>query len=335
MVYRESERGTRVTTVETNGGNDQITIVDATTGTRASILTSVGFNCYSFRPVVDGAAVDVIWAEEGFGPRSELSLHGIPLLFPFAGRLRGDSFSYHGRSYRVTGAGSAGGNVFHGFVISRPWRVVEQSDDRGTGEFQASVDDPSLLTQWPADFRIRVTYRVAGTSLLCDVAVDNPDDKPLPFGFGTHPYFRLPLGAGDPEACVITIPAAEVWAHEGALPTGERAAVTDREDFRAGMRFGDLRWDGVLTGLAVADDGLVHATIEDPSSGLVVEQTFPPAYRNAVVWTPPHRGAVAVEPWTTVPNAFELSARGIDTGLIELPPGGRWESRITIAASKR
>lgn len=309
---------------------DPVTLVDATTGATASILASVGFNCYSFRPVIDGRGLDVIWAEPGFGPESELSLHGIPLLFPFAGRIDGGSFSFRDKRYRLTGAMIAGGNAIHGFVISRPWRIVARSDDAVTGEFQASVDDPSLLAQWPADFRIRVSYRVRRASLICDVEVANPDDEPLPFGFGTHPYFRIP--DGDPDAA-IAIPARAFWAHEGSLPTGDVVAVGEQQDFRGGKLFGSVSWDGVLTDLVVADDGLVHTSVALPGSGYRVEQTFPPLVRNAVVWVPPHREAIAVEPWTTVPNAFALMERGIDPGLVMLEPGETWSTRITIGAS--
>ena len=316
------------------GGADVITIVDEAAGAGASILTGVGFNCFSFRPVVAGAPVDVIWAEEGNGPHSAPDLNGIPLLFPFAGRLAGDTFTWDGKTCRVTGALTPGGNVIHGFVLSRPWRVVERSADAVTGEFRASIDDPSLLAQWPADFLIRVTYRVTGSSLICDVRIENTDARPLPFGFGTHPYFRLPLGGADAAGCVVTIPAAEQWLHDGGLPTGERVPVPAAKDARGGRAFGDVTWDGVYTGLETAGDGMVHTTIDDPVSGIRVEQTFGPELRNCVAWAPPHGEAIAVEPWSTVPNGFALLERGIDPGLIVLAPGDSWETRITITARR-
>jgi aldose 1-epimerase len=308
-----------------------ITIEDSGSGTRAEILPGVGFNLFSFRPVVEGVAVEVIWAEEGFGPASTLSLHGVPLLFPFAGRLQGDTFTFEGNEYRVTGSEVYGGNVAHGFVLSRPWRVVHAAADEAAGEFHASVDDPSLLEQWPADFRIQVTYRVQGASLISDIVIENPDTRPLPFGFGTHPYFRLPIGDGSRPDATITVPASEVWTHVDGLPTGERAPVTGSEDLREGVRFADLAFDGVLTGLAVEDGGLVHTRIADPVSGLTVDQSFDPVFRNAIIYTPVHGEAVAVEPWTTVPNAFALGDAGIETGLNVLAHGEKWATRITIS----
>ena len=318
---------------EQMSGDDVVTIRDDATGSSASILTTVGFNCFRFIAIAGDSNIDVLYAEEEFGPESTLSLHGIPLLFPFAGRLKGEWFEFQGREYHITGVAlNFGGNVAHGFVLSRPWRIVHQAENEVTGEFHASVDDPSLLEQWPADFRIQVTYRVVGAGLISDIVIENPDDDPLPFGFGTHPYFRLPA---DPKAAlesVVTVPAAEVWDHDGGLPTGNRLEAAGRTGFRDGKRFSELVFDGVLTALKVRADGLVHTSIDDQASGFRIDQSFPPVFQNCVIYTPEHRGAVAVEPWTTVPDAFSLSARGIETGLIVLPPGEQWATRIVIKA---
>lgn len=226
-----------------------ITITDEATGSRATIQPAAGFNCTSFRPVVAGAAIETVWAEPDFGPHSRPSRSGIPLLFPFAGRLRGQELAFRGRTYRVEGAQLNNGNPIHGFVLNRPWRVTEQATNRLTAEFQASVDDSSLLDQWPVDFRIAVTYAVAGAALSCEVDIANPDERPLPFALGTHPYFRLPLGGGDRAACRITVPAAASWELDGGIPTGKVEPVGANLDLRRGARFGDLGVDAVLTDL--------------------------------------------------------------------------------------
>jgi aldose 1-epimerase len=302
---------------------------DETSGAEATILPGYGFNCVSFKPVVAGEPIEVIWSEEGFGPGSRASRSGIPLLFPFAGRLRGAEFAFQGRSYRVEGAQINDGNAIHGFVLNRPWRVVAQGANSVIGEFQASVDDPSLVKQWPADFRVAVTYAVAGSALTCDVEIVNPEDTPLPFAFATHPYFRVPLGGPDPNACVVSVPAATSWELDGGIPTGKREAVGGTLDLRDGTRFGDINLDAVLTDLD-ADHGVVRTMIEDPASGRRLTQTFPDTFPHVVVYVPPHREAIAVEPYTSTPNPFALEAEEIDTGLRELQPGETFAARIEI-----
>ena len=113
----------------------------------------------------------------------------------------------------------------HGFVIDRPWRLVDQTGTLAVGEFQASVDGPEILDHWPADFRIAVAYELVGHVLTSEVRIENTGTSALPFGFGTHPYFRVPFAVrGTADHCLVTVPAANYWELSKTLPTGGQAA---------------------------------------------------------------------------------------------------------------
>lgn len=309
-----------------------ITIRDAESGAAAQVLPEYGCNCCSFRPVVDGQEIETLWAEPGFAPGHRPSRSGIPILFPFAGRLRGRSFRYAGRDYALRDVQFNGENAIHGFVLGRPWRVVEQARDRLAATFQLSVDAPALAPQWPADFRITAAYRVFGATLRAAYTVENPDERPLPFGFGIHPYFRVPLGGTSTADCIVRVPAAAMAPTDDALPTGETVHIDAARDLRAGVRYGDLTLDDILTGLA-GSGGRVATSIHDPGSGRTLTQTFDADFPYGVVFTPPHREAIAVEPYTTLPNAFELTEAGVDAGLRTLAPGETWTGRVEITLS--
>ena len=135
-----------------------ITITDEDSGSSARVLVSLGYNCFSLRPVLEDGPREMLWSDSGFelGDKRP-SGSGIHLLFPFPGRIGGAAYEFGGREYNLE-PGDAFGNAIHGFVFNRPWRVVEQSASRAVGEFQASVDDRSILERWPGDFRIRVSY---------------------------------------------------------------------------------------------------------------------------------------------------------------------------------
>ena len=57
---------------------------------------------------------------------------------------------------------------------------------------------------------------------------------------------------------------------------------------------------------------------------------FDECFRECVVYNPPHREAICIEPYTCAPDAFHLMARGIDTGLRVLEPGAAFRARIEI-----
>ena len=213
---------------------ETITLTDAASG-RTPRSSARGFNCYSFETATPTGKLETLWAVPDFATGGgKPSGSGIPLMFPFAGRIRGTSFDFEGKSY-VLEAGDGLGNAIHGFVMSRPWRVTEQKADRVVGQFQASVDDASLLRHWPADFRITAEYRVTGNSLVSEFAIENPDTKPLPFGFGTHGYFRLPLGGARRRGLR--------GDRAGRVELGADRAAADRQEDVAGGRRATRAWD--------------------------------------------------------------------------------------------
>ena len=309
---------------------EPVTLTDAQTGATAQILNGLGFNCFSFRPVVGGEAIEVLWSEDSFlSGEAKPSHSGIPILFPFPGRLRGSFLAYEGGTYPL-GSDDGRGNAIHGFVLNRPWRIIEMLPQRTTGEFHASVDEPGLIKRWPGDFRITVTYELRGNALGCEIEVHNPGATRLPFGLGLHPYFRVPLGAGgQADDCRVTVPAAEYWELRNMLPTGRRLPATDCGNLAAGIRFADMRFDDVFTGLATSD-GQVRTRIGDPHSGRTLEMTFDPTFGECVIYNPPHREAVCIEPYTCVPDAYELQATGIGAGLRVLNPGKQFRTHFEI-----
>lgn len=311
---------------------ENVTLSDPKTGSRASILAGFGFNCYEFVANVNGREVDVIWSAPEFASGNErASGSGIPLLFPFPGRLRGSVFHWDGRDYQLE-AGDGRGNAIHGFVLNRPWRVIEQSAIRVVGQFQASVDDPAVLDQWPADFRVTATYELVGNRLASTFLFENPDDRPLPCGFGTHPYFRLPFGGPSSDSCLVTIPASKHWELVDMLPTGKCRELAEAVAYQRGLRFGDMKFDDDFGGL-VFDGEDCTSQIVDPASNTQLSMRFDQSFRELVVYTPPHRGAVCVEPYTCVPGTVGLDVPGVDFGLRVLQPGESFTSRVDLEIS--
>lgn len=307
--------------------HEPVTIRDAASGASAKISPQVGFNCYSFMAPSASGPIETLWSAADFpGGQARPSGSGIPLMFPFAGRIRGTSFEFEGRRYELT-AGDGQGNAIHGFVIDRPWRVVSTAADRVVGTFQASVDEPEVLKHWPADFRITAEYRVTGNRLLSDYTIDNPDTKPLPFAFGTHPYFRVPLGGKSAAECAMTVPVARTWELVGLLPTGKTSPAP--AELARGMAFAEMKFDSVFDQIRF-ENHRAAAKVHDPASGRTLTMTFDDQFPAAVVYNPPHREAVCIEPYTTVPDPFFLKAQGIEPHLRVLPPGESFRTRIEI-----
>lgn len=309
--------------------SDQVVTIKDANGTYARVLVSLGFNCFDFRVVTDTGPVPVLWSEDGFDQGDKrASGSGIPLLFPFPGRIAGTTFVWDGQQYPLS-AGDGRGNAIHGFVHERPWRVVERSPSRVIGQFQAGVDDAKLLDLWPSDFCVTADYRVSNNSLLADYRLTNCGEAPLPCGFGTHPYFCVPLGGASAADCLVSLPVTTAWELADMNATGGTSLLTEYKQFAKGLPFEDMQFDNVFGGLGF-EDSQCRTAISDPHSGRTMTMTFDNTFREIVVYTPPHRQAICIEPYTCVPDSFRLAREGFDAGLRVLDPGESFATSVRI-----
>jgi len=311
-----------------------VILTNSASSATARILPEAGFNLYQLQIPVGSRTVDVLDATPDFETTGQHPTRsGIPLLFPFPNRIRGAKYNWEGREYVLEGIHQDGqGNAIHGLVIDRPWRVIERDDDSVVGQFQLSVDAPDRRAVWPADFLFEVRYELHESALRCDVRVANPDRVPLPFGFGTHSYFKVPLAAGSQrDDCLMQAPAAEEWELINCLPTGKRRPVSGRRDLREGQELKDLKLDDALTGLA-AKGKQIATVVMDPTAGLEVRQTFDAAFGELVVYTPPHGRSVCLEPYTCTTDAVHLAEQGIASGWRVLAPGAEFRTWFQISA---
>ena len=180
-----------------------------------------------------------------------------------------------------------------------------------------------------------MSYEVLGRELASEIRYANTGDAPLPCGFGTHAYFRLPLADGsDPEETRVQAPVVEMWEADAMLPTGRKLPATGSNELASGGPLAGRQFDTYFTGLPTDADGLIRTRLTDPTSGRVATQTFGPAFKQLVVYTPPHRQAICLEPYTCLPDPFRMLAKGYETGWRILQPGEAVETVVRIGVSR-
>jgi aldose 1-epimerase len=307
---------------------------------RASVAPAHGCNCFSWQVERGGTVFDLLYADPQFFAGAKPTRSGIPVLFPFPNRLRDGRFTWAGKEYRQPLNDPAGKNAIHGFACRRPWRVVAQGADSEaawlTAEFQGSVDAPDSIPHWPADYRIRLTFRLGADMLRISAAVDNPDRVPLPFGLGYHPYFRLPAVAGDrAEDYLAQAAASWLWELRDSLPAGPLLPVDAARDLRRPRRVADLQLDDVWHCPVAASDprsaDVYRASVFRPGPvPEVLRLETGAAFRELVGFTPPHRQAICFEPYTCTTDAINLQQRGVDAGLLVLQPGEQWQGEVKM-----
>jgi len=296
---------------------------------RAVIVPEAGCHCFGYRAdgleIVAGPPDLETWRAHPF--RS-----GIPLLFPWPGRIAKGKFTYGGREIQLPLNETAHGHAIHGLTWNCAFAISAQSSEHLSREFD-SASNAQLSEIWPFPFKIRIDYLVGG-GLRIRTLVTNWGPTSMPFGFGAHPYFHVPLGGQSGGRENITLQVPSMLSHwildENLIPTGELQPVAGRFDFRAPRPLASETYDDAFHLDPARDATRPVARLADPNQGKAIELYADRSFGEFVVFTPPGKPALALEPYTCASDAFNLSSRGMSAGMRELAPGASFEAGFEI-----
>lgn len=226
------------------------------------------------------------------GDPERQSRTGMMVMIPFANRIRGGTYRFMGREYRLPV--NREGHAIHGLTRDLEWSPLVGS------ESELTLETLVTHTGYPFTLRAQVTYSLYPYGLSVAILLENQGDLEAPVMIGAHPYFLVSenwsiLVEGEIEECLY---------REG-FPTGEFVRSTlSRRDFdscfRAPREVRLLRGDG---GVVIMDRERMDFL-----------QVFTGV-----------RGSVAVEPMTAIPNSFN---NGV--GLVALKPGSQLSASFSI-----
>lgn len=297
----------------------------------AEVWPSHGFNCLRWRVLgASGTWDDLIFAMPDWEKNPVPTRSGHPVLFPFPNRLRHGRFTHAGTTYQLPLNESSGKHAIHGFTPRIPWRVIESGTTTDsafvTGEFLISRDAPQAIGFWPADARLRLTYRLFATTLRVEAVVDAADSKELPFGLGYHPYFRPPGGAEDVATWWLQAASGDIWELADNLPTGTKLSANGNLDFRKGQSIGTTALDTAYT--SITGEGMSElARLMQPGSAHRLVVVADPSFRELLLFIPQHRKAVAIEPYTCATDAANASDPSA-VGWKILKAGEQWRGAV-------
>jgi len=289
-----------------------------------------GFNALRWRTRENAARPwqSLFYAAPDWSSHPVPTRSGHPILFPFPNRLRAGTFRFQEQVWNLPKNESSGQHAIHGFTPKRPWRVLGCEANRDyamiTGEFRFSVDLPGWESLWPADGSLTVSYQLESNRLTVQAFIQNHGAGPLPYGLGYHPYFVLPGVSDEPiDDYELQAGAEHFWPLEHGLPTGPMTSVPPEYQFEHFRRIGSLELDHLLSGRRPA--GRTIAILRHPRAAHQLRIEADAAFGHLLLFTPPHRKSIAIEPYTCVTDALNLAADGerpaTHTGLRVLKPG--------------
>jgi aldose 1-epimerase len=238
---------------------------------------------------------------------------GKPLM-PWPNRLRDGRYAFEGREHSVAITEPETSTALHGLTLSSRWRASRTSAHGITLSHRLREREG-----YPFALDVAVGYELDSSGVVVTLRATNAGTERAPFGAGLHPYLIL---NGD---ITLQVPAhTRVPVDDRLLPTGPPTSVSGTDlDFRHARRLGDQRLDTCFGDLERGGAGVASVTFAGAPRLTV---WMDDAFHFVQVFTAD--GAIAVEPMTCAPDAFNSG-----DGLLVLEPGASFTGRCGMTTS--
>ncbi|OZI67218.1 aldose 1-epimerase [Bordetella genomosp. 11] len=247
-------------------------------------------------------------------------------LLPFSNRLAGGRLAFGGRVYAIPRTVDYAPLPMHGVAWQLPWQV--QASTRASADLAQAYTPRGTEPGWPFPYTARQVFRLDDDGLHMTLSIRNTGAEPQPAGLGWHPYFPR-------------TPRTRVWADVGDMWTNDDANLPLRLQpapaaLASGMLAEHASYDNVFRGFGG------HAAIAWPERDTAVTLRADATFSHLVIFTPPGKPYLAVEPVSHMTDAFNrYTAAGgtgnpghdADTGTAVLEPGATLTGGMSLCPS--
>ncbi len=247
-------------------------------------------------------------------------------LSPFAGRIKNGRYVHNNVSYNVPLTFPEEGNACHGFVFNKKFEVIktEISDERALCSLKYDYNEE--LAGYPFKYTLELSYILTSTDgLLCTTKVVNRSTSIMPLSDGWHHYFEL---GDEVDSLKLRLELSDIIEVDAKnIPTGKR---TPFRDYVSPAVIGSRQFNTCFAVDGNRGKAATQLISEDRGITLRIwQETGKNKFNYLVIYTPPDRKSIAIEPMTSNVDSFNNGE-----GLILLPPNGEFSANCGIQIGK-
>jgi aldose 1-epimerase len=237
------------------------------------------------------------------------------ILFPFPNRVKDGKYTFEGKEYSLEMNDLEAHNAIHGLVAFETFELISRTPSKIVAKYVYK----GLNEGYPFPFEIKVIYQLKESSLLFNVEVTNSGSGNMPYGFGWHPYFGFD-GTAIGEMTLKAPKRRRMELNERYIPTGEYEVEK--------AQIINLKNNILDNVFAIEKEGSEsEVTLRFKKKKLIVSQkTGKNKLNYMVLYIPPSRNCIAIEPQSCNTNAFNN-----DEGLLILASGKKNKFDISVS----
>lgn len=214
-------------------------------------------------------------------------------LAPFPNRIKHGKYTFMGTEYQTQINDNGYNNALHGYLYNAPFSIINKDEEKGSIKLAHSFQGTE---GYPFNLSFENTYILEERKLKICSSVKNESDQEVPFGMGWHPYISLNTTV---DSLLLKIAGDRIFEQDNShIPTGN---IIKKKTFRDYT----LISDQFMNDCYIMDGNRTY--IYDPKNKLeiiVEQQVGQKAFNYCMVYTPPSRDCIAIEPMTCAPDAF-------------------------------
>jgi aldose 1-epimerase len=265
---------------------------------------------------------------------------GGAFLIPFSSRITGE-LSADGATVTTSWRGAeiqlpanSGKFAVHGLLNeekAQDLRTIKTAD----GQMETAVIHAGDFGgHWLSATDLHFIIALSGDAIDIQIRATNAGKAPEPVAVGWHPYFSIPSGLRNQVQLHVPAERRALVNTVDARTTGEFQPVAGTAfDFRS-TQGGPLD-DSINVNLSQLDHtrGSADSWLRDPKSGYGIRvRAMSPEIQTVHIYSPKNDSFVAIEDQFNYPDPWGAEWKGMDTGMVTLPPGHSvtWHVRLEL-----
>ena len=211
-----------------------------------------------------------------------------PVLFPILCSMKNNAYTYKGKPYNMTK---------HGFVRSAEFTTTGVDGNKITFEY---TQNEETLKMYPFNFLFQVIFELTNNTLSTTYRVENHNNHPMPFSFGSHEAYRCPHNENEVfEDYYIEFEKPGTYISEtveGVLLNGDVYSVIENDNVLP-LHYGLFKHDTLIFKNVMSS----KLSLKSKKSSTTIEID----YQNAPhlgIWTKPGAPYICIEPWFGLPD---------------------------------
>ncbi len=311
---------------EITGGNGlEITVKNNSTNESFTILPDSGARLRELYLHNGEELISVIKKIKNVRSESRDDIFCNAKLSPFAGRIKEGKFTFNSVVHQLIKNYPEENNACHGFVYNQKFSVIEKTIGESYASCTIKYQYPCGFPGYPFAYSIQLTYKLSELDgLTCTTKIINNSDEQIPLSDGWHFYFDMGIDVDDLKLKTENCELMELDSQ--MIPTGKRKIF---DEFINGKIICESKFDSCFK-LPTKENAETHLISHEKKLDLTIwQEAGEGKYQYLVIYTPPDRKTIAIEPMTSNINSFNNKE-----GLIILNPNESFAASFGISLNK-